>query len=108
MPTLPPLTGEVTAHHDGRGRVWTVEHLPADRLPHFEPSMRSPAFVALNGWFVAFDGGTLYAHRNGVKHDLHGSKHHSAREADEAAYAAGPLGLHVYEDVAGRYGLPTD
>lgn len=90
-----------------RYRVWTVAEIPFDKLPHFEPGMRSPAFVALDGWTVYLGERTLNVHRPGEHHPLNGSQHATERAVRRAAYEAAVLGLHVYDNVAARYGLPT-
>lgn len=111
---VPPLVGEVTRHHDGRYRCWTVAQIPWEDLPDFEPGMRRPVIVTLNGWDVHWYGSALYVYRlagdghDEEYHELHGTHYpddYSA--AQKACYDAGVMGLHVYENVAADYGLPS-
>lgn len=107
---VPPLEGEITRHHDRRSRTWTVEHLPFDELPSFEPGMRSPMFVSIGGWQVHWYGDALYVYYpdTDTYHDLHGQRGYpTIEDARRAWYNAGVLGLWVYEHAAAEYGLPT-
>lgn len=108
IPALEERT--TTALHDSRSRTWTVDHIPFDELPAFEPGMRSPVFVSLEGWQLNWYGDVLYVFNPdaGTHHDLHGAKGFTTYDdARRAWYNAGVLGLWVYEDVAADYGLPT-
>ncbi len=108
---VPPLEGEITRHHDGRCRTWTVEHIPFDELPAFEPGMRSPVMVALYGWrLIWHSGDTLSAYQPDTQeqHELHGQTGYpTEHDAYRAWYNAGLMGFWVYENVAGQYGLPS-
>jgi hypothetical protein len=90
-----------------RYRVWTVADIPFDDLPRFDPGMRSPAFVSLDDWTVYLGERVLNVHRPGEQHPLNGSEYADVRAVTRAAYEAGVLGLHVYDDVAARYSLPS-
>lgn len=97
-------------HHDGRFRTWTVDHIPFDELPEYEPGPRSPATVSIDGWQLNWYGDALYVYHpeTDAYHALHGQLGYpTARDAERAWYDAGVLGLMVYEDVAADYGLPS-
>jgi hypothetical protein len=111
MPVPPLEDFSSSQYHDGRCRTWTVDHIPdfAD-LPAYEPGMRSPVLVPLDGWAVNWSYGTLFVFQRsgGERHpDLDGAQFGTAEEAHTAAWAAGLLGLWVYEDVAHEYRLPS-
>ncbi len=113
VPPLEDLSSR-SRHHDGRCRTWTVDHIPdyAD-LPDYEPGLRSPALVSLDGWQVNLSGnGTLYVFRNNEdsieRHpDIDQTNFATEEESNAAAWDAGVIGLMVYEDVAHEYGLPS-
>jgi hypothetical protein len=88
-------------------RVWTVGLLPLNQLPRFAPGMTAPVFVQHAGWTVIVDRGTIYAYRGGIQHELHGTTHPSAHDAERAAYGAGLLGVMVYDEHAADYGFPS-
>jgi hypothetical protein len=111
---IPPLEGTQTRVHDGLFRTWTVDHIPDyDDLPTFEPGMRSPAIVALDNWYINWSGdGELFVFRyaeDGQErhHELDHARFGTVEDAHAAAWAAGLLGLYVYENVAHNYGLPS-
>lgn len=99
------LAALITGNHKPY-RVFTVGILPVDQLPRFEPGIESPAFVQHGGWTV-YPGTTLYVHRDGIQHELHGTTHVSTEASERAAYGAGLLGVMVYEHNAVRYGFPS-
>ncbi len=108
---VPPLQDPHSSpNHDGRFRTWTVEHIPFEDLPTYEPGPRSPATVSINGWQVHWYGDALYVYHpdTNAYHELHGKRGYpTIEDAERAWYDAGVLGLMVYEDVAAEYGLPS-
>lgn len=93
--------------YDRQYRIWTVEHLPVDRLPRYERAPLSPAAVTHDGWFVLIEDGHLYVHRDGVQHEIHDTSYASDQDAERAAYGAGVLAVLVYEENAASYGFPV-
>lgn len=101
--TLPDLN----PGHGKPYRVWTADLLPVEQLPRLEPAPGSPAPVTRDGWTVIVENGHLWAHRDGVQHQLHDSSYASDNDAHRAAYSAGLLGVMVYEHNAREHGFPA-
>jgi hypothetical protein len=120
--TTPPLNS--SAGLRGGYRLWTAAHgLDFDAMPE-----RGAQLVPFNGWHapktclcrsqssasvVAADDNmvTLGMWRGDAakpqRHALDGTKYPTHLDANRAAYNAGAMAFMVYEDQAGRFGLPT-
>jgi hypothetical protein len=106
---VPELVGNLTRNHDGRYRMWTVDHIPFDEIPAYDPGT-GVGLVAVDGWGLNWYGDALYAYRKETDeyHPLHGQRGYSTRnDANRAWYDAGLMGLMAYENVAAQFGLPS-